>query len=151
MALSCNTLYSGDPSGDWGHSWCLFMRPLVVAGCTHLRSLRFLWPFAPAPTPIAHVKGTLLSKTLCMCRERCSYVGPAPPPHSIPTSGTLLLLWPQASSYLSQLWGTAPQPMAHCSLFPSGCFHTANRSPLPGSDLYRSSLSAQSPPKCLRL
>ena len=46
---------------------------------------------------------------------------------------------------------STPQSAAHCSLAPSGCLHTANPSPLPGTDLWSLSLSAQPPPEHLRL
>ena len=55
-------------------------------------------------------------------------------------------------------WRFAPQPVAHSSpacgtllISPSGCLHTANHSPLPGTDLWSLSLSAQPPPEHLRL
>ena len=53
-----------------------------------------------------------------------------PPAHSLalPNSGTLLLWQAQTSSH-------PPLAVAHSSLFPSGCFHTAYPSPFPRTDL----------------
>ena len=75
----------------------------------------------------------------------------APPPLTLPTSGTLLLLWAQTSSLV-------PSAVALCSPAhgaplpgPSGCPHAVGPSPLPGTDLWSLSLRAQPPPEHLRL
>ena len=73
-----------------------------------------------------------------------------PPPLTL-HNGALLLLWVQASS-------CAPLAMVlHFSVHdtplpsPSSCFHTANPSPLPETDLRSLSLSTQPLPERLRL
>ena len=69
----------------------------------------------------------------------------------LPNNGTLLLLQAQTSSWVSPAVafrspaGGTPLPS------PSGCLHTANPSPLLGTDLWSLSLSAQVPPERLRL
>ena len=75
---------------------------------------------------------------------------PTPPPLIFSSNGTLLLL-SQNSSWV-------PLAMTLCSSAyyvplpsPSGCHHTANPSPLPGTDLWSLSLRTQSPPKYLWL
>ena len=77
--------------------------------------------------------------------------GPSPPPLAPPPNGTLALLWAEASS-------CAPLAMVLCSpahgtllRSPSGCLHTANPSPFPGTDLWSLSLSAQPLSEYLRL
>ena len=74
-----------------------------------------------------------------------------PPPLALPKNGALLLLWDQTSSWV-------PLAVVHYSPTigtllpsPSGCLHTANPSPLPGTDLWSLSLSAQPLTKHLRL
>ena len=76
----------------------------VVAGHTHLWSLRWLrWL---APTPISYARGAQLPKSLNMYRERCSYGRPIP----TPPPGTLQqwCLASQASSVLPWWWHTTP-------------------------------------------
>ena len=70
---------------------------------------------------------------------------------SLLDNGALLLLWAQTSSQV-------PLAVMLCFLTcgtplpsPSGCLHTANVSPLPLTDLWSLSLSAQPPPECLML
>lgn len=90
------------------------------------------------------------SEILCLHRERNS-CGSAP---------LLLLPSPTMVSYFScgtrpprypGLWCSTSQPLDHHSLSPSGCLCTANPSPLPGTDLWIFSFSAQPLPKTLRL
>ena len=76
----------------------------------------------------------------------------SPPPLALPKNGTLLLLQAQISfSWVSLLWISTPQTLVHHSLAPSGYLFTTSTSPLPGTDLWSLSLSAQLPPKHLRL
>ena len=84
-----------------------------------------------------------------MCRERYSYGSPTPPCLPLPNNGALPLLW---------AWGSFLTAVILCSPAcgaplprPSGCLHTANTSPVPRTDLWSLGLSAQSPPKYLRL
>ena len=87
---------------------------------------RFLWlsssPLSPSPTMVP-----------CFC-------GPRPPP-GFPLP-----------------WSSTPQPVSHCSPAPdtlllslSGCSHTANPNPLPGTDLWSPSFGIQPLPEYLRL
>ena len=59
----------------------------------------------------------------------CTCGGPALPPLALPNNGALLLLQAQTASH-------TPSAVAPASLPSSGCFHTANPSPLPGTDLW---------------
>ena len=86
-----------------------------------------------------------------MCAQGKIFYGSPPLPFSPSTSGALLLLWAQTSSWVPS--AVALHSPAHGILLPSpsGCFHIANHSPLPGTDLQSLSLSVQPPPECLRL
>ena len=83
------------------------------------------------------------------------------------SSARLLLPSPKMAPFLSYLRTFSQVPSALASpssahgillpthgtllLSPLGCLHTANPSPLPGTDLQSLSLSAQPPPECFRL
>ena len=86
-----------------------------------------------------------------MFRERYSYGSTTPPPLTLPNNGILLFLQAQAPTQI-------PSAVVFCSpasgtLLPSppGCFHTANPSPLPRTDLRSLRLIIQHPCKRLRL
>ena len=70
-----------------------------------------------------------------VCRERCSYGGPTFLFSPSPTVVLCFFCGPRLPPSLTWLWYSTPQPMVHHSLTPSGCFHTANPSPLPRTDL----------------
>ena len=78
----------------------------------------------------AHARGALLPESPCVCRERNSSGGHAPPSLALPNSGVSLLLQAQASSF-------APLGVALCFSAcgapfpsPSGYIHIATLSPL---------------------
>ena len=103
--------------------------------------------------PVACTRGAH-TQSPSLCSERYSYGDLPPPPLALPTTATFLLLWAQTLGCgvaLPSSWHSAPQPKAHPLPSPSGYVHTANPSPLPGTDLQRLSLGAQPPPKCLTL
>ena len=74
-----------------------------------------------------------------------------PPPFVLPNNGILLLLWVQTSSHVPLAIGLISLACVMLLPSPSGYLHTAYTSPLPGTDLQGLSLSAQPPPKHLRL
>ena len=100
----------------------------LIGTCTHLSAKSFLW-------------------------------WSTPPPHLLPTSSTTMAPCLSCGSRPSPLlWFSTPQPVAyrfptHGSLLlsPLGGLYTTNPSPFPGTDLWSLSLSAQPPPKHLRL
>ena len=114
--------------------WCLVRGLLVVVGHAYLWNLRWMQKFAPAQYFTQEVPHPLKA---CVHREGSSYGRPITPPLALPSNGALLLWQAQASSY-------TPLAMVHCSLAPSNCFHTANPSSLPRTDL-QSQVSAASP------
>ena len=61
-----------------GQQVVLVLRPLVEVGHSHLWNLRWLPWFVP--TIHSPCKSALPPKCLHVCRERCSYCGPTPPP-----------------------------------------------------------------------
>lgn len=69
----------------------------------------------------------------------------------LPNNGAFSLLQVQTFSWVPS--GTASHSPALSILLPSplGCLHTANPSPLPVTDLWSLSFSAQPPPEHLRL
>ena len=143
-------------------------RPLVVAGYAHLWSLRWLqqFPLLPiayassTPPPIACAKGSqspvactigaLTPKSPQVCRERYSYC-PTPPPLTLPNNGSLLLLKSQASCCTPSAVALSSPACGALLPSPSGCPHTTNPIPLPGTDLQSLSLSSQPPPTHLGL
>ena len=79
----------------------------------------------------------------------------APPPLFLPSSGALLLLCVPVQNFSqvlsavvfhSQAYGIPFPAHGTLHLIPLGCLHTANPSPLPGTDLWSLSFSAQPPP-----
>ena len=106
--------------------------------------------------PIACARGAPPSGSPHVLRERDSYGGP--PSSSRPPQQRRLASPAGPAPTFPLLWCSAPQPVAHHSLAcgaplpsPSGCLHTASPSPLPRTDLRSLRLSAQHPPKHLRL
>ena len=70
-----------------------------------------------------------------------------PPPLPVLNNGALIPLRAQISSHVPL--AVAFHSLAHGALLPSpsGCLHTANPNPLPGTDLWNLSLRIQSPLK----
>ena len=119
---------------------CLVMGPSVVAGLTHLWSLRLPQQFAP--TLVTCAGGTCHMRAL-MCAEKEVPMVVLFPSPLVLTSNEALLLWQaQASSCTASA-------VVHHSLALSGCFHTANPSAPHRSDLHSPSLSTQPPSECL--
>ena len=105
---------------------------------------------------LAHIRSPLLpiappSKSLHVHRERYSYGNMILLLLSSPTMAPFFSYGPRPASQFPWLWYSALQPLVHCSLSPSGCLHTANPSPLPRTDLWSPSLSAQPLSEHLRL
>ena len=88
------------------------------------------------------------------CHPRTSACAEKDVPMTVLTllnNGFSLFLWAQASSHtLSPVTFGSPAHRALLPIAPSGCVHTANPSPLPGTDFQSLSLSAQPSPECLR-
>ena len=102
----------------------------------------------PLP-PIAHIRGTLLPKSLPMWR-RYFYGGPAPPLLAIPKNGALLLLQVQAMSHVSL--AVPLHSPAHCaSLLSPQAISTQPTLNLSLELTSKSWISAPAQPKCLRL
>ena len=70
-----------------------------------------------------------------------------PPPLTLPSNGALILLRAQTSSWVSWAVTLLYPALGTPSLAPSGCLHTANPRPLPGTDFQSLSLSIQALPK----
>ena len=90
----------------------------------------------------------------CTCTRRFLWWS-APPPLTLPNNGTLFSCGPRPPPRFPLLWRSSPPPHspAHGKLLlsPSGWLYKANPSPHPRTDLWSLSLSAQAPPKHLRL
>ena len=82
-----------------------------------------------ASTSVSCTSGALPPVILLVCRECSFYGSPSGPSLALPNNGTLLLLQAQTSSHASSA-------VAHHSLTPSGCLHTANPSPFPVTNLH---------------
>ena len=90
--------------------WCLFTGTLVVLGCVHLCSLRWLWQFAPAACSLC--KRHPASEEAA-CAQRCSYGGLAPSPIMapyFPVGPALLLRSLGCDAPLPSLCYTTPLP-----------------------------------------
>ena len=108
--------------------------------------------------PIVCTRSLLPSESQLACVQGVSYGGPPLFLWPAPTMVPCLCCGPRPSPGFPLLWHSTPQLVAHHSpthgtvlLNPLGCPHTANSSPLPGTDLWSLSLSVQPPPECLRL
>ena len=136
VALSCRALLGGDPWGDWGCRWYLFIGPIVLGGCACFWSPRWLWCFVS--TPAAHQEVYHHEAD----REGCSYGGPDPPSLAFPNNGTLLLVGAEASS-CTCLSEVHPCPAGGTRL-PIPLRVSLHRHPslFPGTDLHFQSLSA---------
>ena len=141
--LSWRAFHGSIPWSDWGSRQYLVTQQSVVVGHAHLWCSRWLWWFAHAP--VDGTRGTLLPKSPCVVTEKkMSYGNPTHYPLSLPNNRTFPLWRAQSSSH-------TPSSVVHHSLSPSGCFYTANLSPLPETDLQILSLSTKSLPECIRL
>ena len=98
--------------------------------------------------PVAQARGGLLpiappSESLSTCRERYSY---GCLPFLLLPSTTMALCFPVGTDLI-----LGSPALGALILSSSGCVHTANHCPLPGTDLWSLSLSAQPPSECHRL
>ena len=85
--------------------WYLVTRPLVVEGCAHLWSLRWLAQFGTALVVCSG--GALLPENTHVCRERSSYGGLAL--SSLSLLSKVVLWWAQALSHTPLvMWPTTP-------------------------------------------
>ena len=139
-----------------------------VAGHTHLRYLRWLRCFIPTThSPFKKHSTTHSSHKTHPASCSPSKKHPTAKSHACTEKNISVVVYP-SSSYPPQLWLLAspvaytfshtPSAVVLCSsacdeLLPSssGYLHIANLSPLPGTDLWSLSLSAQPPSECLRL
>ena len=149
-----------------------------MVGCAHLKSLRCLWWFVPAP--IVHVREALTIKyPMCTQKEVLMVVSPlclSPSPTMVPffsgrprppptTTMEIIICNPSNPTlgHISgqncnpkrhmypQLWHTTSWLMAYSSLATLSYLQTSNPSLLPGTNLQSLTLSDQSRPECVSI
>ena len=117
----------------------------------------------PPPTEVS--KGAIAHST-----HKSHVITHSPAPNESTHSQRKMFLWQSAPAPLAlltlvfcfswgsrhppsfpQVWCSTSQPLAQCFLSPSSCLHTANSSPLSGTDLQSLSISIQPLPEHLRL